>query len=371
MPDLEIIFDRPEDPEPEPEDNDSEKEEDYFVFELPTFELPTIELPDIEIEFNPTALTWILYILNQICWFGLMMVEYWDIGAFQAGVAFVIYIIVYSVTKIETWSTIKWYSKFLLLQTFTTCILAFLIVWIHTFAAQVLTHMKISNDLHRDFKKSREKSKEKWNQNLIFIVGIFLIERLIWYFGSFVGLSSFFYITAYQIQFIIEYPDIDWSPPIPTWEEKECPEYTYQKEDQCVSDPCSDVSYLNKDGTCCEDENQSIVFVLDESGSITGSEFTKMKNFVKDITSGLNTNQLNANTKLGLVGFGSSAHEYQTLTTDWAQFETALNGINKHGGGTNSRDGLYLAKDQLEFDNADKKFILYISDGASNSPTIN
>ena len=126
MPDLEIIFERPTDPEPE--DDDLEKED--FVFELPTF-----ELPDIEIEFNPTALTWVLYILNQICWFGLMMVEYWDIGAFQAGVGFVIYMIVYSVTKIETWSTIKWYSKFLLLGTFTTCILTFLIVWIHTFTA--------------------------------------------------------------------------------------------------------------------------------------------------------------------------------------------------------------------------------------------
>ena len=72
-----------------------------------------------------------------------------------------------------------------------------------------------------------------------------------------------------------------------------------------------------------------------------------MKNFVKDITSGLNTNQLNVNTKLGLVGFGNSAKEYQTLTSDWTKFETALNGISKRGGGTYTRPGLNMAKDQL------------------------
>ena len=112
----------------------------------------------------------------------------------------------------------------------------------------------------------------------------------------------------------------------------ECPDYTYQNgtfandfirnlwgfQNICVSDPCSDKTYLNLDGTCCEDETHSIVFVLDESGSIYPNDFAKCIDFIRGITQALNSNILNKNTKIGLVGFSGSGYEYSRLTNDWA-----------------------------------------------------
>ena len=102
----------------------------------------------------------------------------------------------------------------------------------------------------------------------------------------------------------------------------DCPEYTYKNgtfkndflanlwgfKSICVSDPCSDKTYLNKDGTCCEDETHSIIFVLDESGSIYPINFEECIEFIKGITSALNSNELNSKTKIGLVGFSLEAY---------------------------------------------------------------
>ena len=82
----------------------------------------------------------------------------------------------------------------------------------------------------------------------------------------------------------------------------------------CVSDPCSDKTYLNLDGTCCEDQTHSVVFVLDESGSIGSSDFAKCVQFIKGITEELNSNEFNSQTKIGLVGFSKSGYEYSKLT---------------------------------------------------------
>ena len=72
------------------------------------------------------------------------------------------------------------------------------------------------------------------------------------------------------------------------------------------------------------------MFVLDESGSIYPNDFTKCIDFIKGITESLNSNELNANTKLALVGFSGSGYEYSRLTDDWDEFELALDGINQH-----------------------------------------
>jgi hypothetical protein len=136
----------------------------------------------------------------------------------------------------------------------------------------------------------------------------------------------------------------------------ECPDYTYKNgtfadfipnlwgfKDICVSDPCSDKTYLNLDGTCCEDETHSVVFVLDESGSIYPNDFAKCVEFVRGITEALNSNLLNSNTKIALVGFSGSGYEYSKLTKDWATFETSLDSIDQHQSTTNSIAGLDLA----------------------------
>ena len=62
------------------------------------------------------------------------------------------------------------------------------------------------------------------------------------------------------------------------------------------------------------------MFVIDESGSIYPSDFSKIIEFVDHIIESLNTESLNDGTKLGLVGFSSDGYEYSGLSADWSLF---------------------------------------------------
>ena len=160
----------------------------------------------------------------------------------------------------------------------------------------------------------------------------------------------------------------------------ECPDYTYKNgtfydfipnlwgfKSICVSDPCSDETYLNLDGTCCEDQTHSVVFVMDESGSIYPNDFAKCVEFIKGITAALNSNELNSNTKIGLVGFSNSGYEYIRLTSDQTQFEDALDSISQHQSTTNSLSGLdlavsYLMGTEVNVFNSNRPFNRCVSD---------
>ena len=62
------------------------------------------------------------------------------------------------------------------------------------------------------------------------------------------------------------------------------------------------------------------MFVIDESGSIYPSDFSKIIDFVDHIIESLNTESLNDGTKLGLVGFSYDVYEYSGLSADWSLF---------------------------------------------------
>ena len=62
------------------------------------------------------------------------------------------------------------------------------------------------------------------------------------------------------------------------------------------------------------------MFVIDESGSIYSSDFSKIIDFVDHIIESLNTESLNDGTKLGLVGFSNDGYEYSGLSADWSLF---------------------------------------------------
>ena len=78
----------------------------------------------------------------------------------------------------------------------------------------------------------------------------------------------------------------------------------------------------------CRYSSHAAVFVLDESGSISYSDFDKQIQFVKDVTSDLNSSNQKAAVMLGLVGFSSSSYEYLRPTNDFDSFEQALDNIS-------------------------------------------
>lgn len=67
----------------------------------------------------------------------------------------------------------------------------------------------------------------------------------------------------------------------------------------------------------CRYSSHAAVFVLDESGSISYSDFEKQIQFVRDVTNDLNSSTA---VMLGLVGFSSSSYEYLRPTDDFDSF---------------------------------------------------
>ena len=120
-----------------------------------------------------------------------------------------------------------------------------------------------------------------------------------------------------------------------------------------------------------------LVFVLDESGSIRRSNFTKMKNFVHNFTSEL----LNNNTQLstGSVGSRVGVITFDSDATEWIALNSTLNRsailsqireLPYNGGRTNTADGLELMVQQSWREEISVlRLAIVISDGESNDPS--
>lgn len=115
-----------------------------FDFVLPKFERNKEDdnegldfdftLPDV----NPTEYTFktlSFYLLGQFGWFSVIFMEYWSIGSFEAGVALVIWFVIFSATRIKTWTQIEWYSRILLVLNWGTTISTYLLFFVLTLLA--------------------------------------------------------------------------------------------------------------------------------------------------------------------------------------------------------------------------------------------
>ena len=71
----------------------------------------------------------------------------------------------------------------------------------------------------------------------------------------------------------------------------------------------------------CDRQDGQIVFVLDESESITPADFDRVREFVSGLMSAVDESPY---TSWGIVGFGDSAYEHQALTTSRQEAVQAL-----------------------------------------------
>ena len=71
----------------------------------------------------------------------------------------------------------------------------------------------------------------------------------------------------------------------------------------------------------CDHQEGQIVFVLDESESITPAAFDQVREFVSGLISAVDESPY---TSWGIVGFGDSAYEHQALTTSRNEAVEAL-----------------------------------------------
>ncbi|NUC74033.1 VWA domain-containing protein [Haloterrigena sp. SYSU A558-1] len=116
-------------------------------------------------------------------------------------------------------------------------------------------------------------------------------------------------------------------------------------------------------GNGTEIENADFVFVLDESGSMSGAPIDYAEDAAKRFVGALTDDE-----RAGLVGYDSSASLDQSLTTDHDALNRSLERLDA-GGGTHTEAGLRVGLDHLEsagWENRSDVMIL-LSDGKSNS----
>jgi predicted ribosomally synthesized peptide with SipW-like signal peptide len=112
-------------------------------------------------------------------------------------------------------------------------------------------------------------------------------------------------------------------------------------------------------------QDVDVVLVLDESGSISSSEFDAIQSAAKDFVDLLDTMDQSAS-----VGFASSASVQQSLTTNKQDVKDAIDGTQS-GGSTNIQEAINTAQGELDSNgrtNADP-FIVLLSDGAPTTST--
>ena len=114
--------------------------------------------------------------------------------------------------------------------------------------------------------------------------------------------------------------------------------------------------------------DEAIVFLLDESGSMTGSAWTSMRNACIDM---VNNYPTTGNTKFGIVAFSTTARTILHLTENRTQVLDALRSMTYSGGNTNLIAGMNLAKLMLDgyIDDGNEgiRSIILITDGVPNA----
>ena len=112
-----------------------------------------------------------------------------------------------------------------------------------------------------------------------------------------------------------------------------------------------------------------LMLVIDESGSITSSDFIRLKNFMIDLVVSL---RFGANqTRVGVVMFGSTARLITGLNASQAAVVNVVNSIQQRGGGTCIGCGIALADQQLQANGRPgvPRFMFVLTDGRNNTGT--
>eukprot|EP01054_Gregarina_sp_Poly1_P006076 Gregarina_sp_Poly_1__6075@NODE_3205_length_1277_cov_20_744628_g2035_i0_p1_GENE_NODE_3205_length_1277_cov_20_744628_g2035_i0NODE_3205_length_1277_cov_20_744628_g2035_i0_p1_ORF_typecomplete_len367_score22_55VWA/PF00092_28/5_9e28CBM_14/PF01607_24/6_7e17CBM_14/PF01607_24/5_4e03CBM_14/PF01607_24/8_8e03VWA_2/PF13519_6/5e15VWA_3/PF13768_6/4_2e12VWA_CoxE/PF05762_14/2_2e10Sushi/PF00084_20/1_1e03Sushi/PF00084_20/4_9e05DUF2201/PF09967_9/0_002vWATerFlike/PF10138_9/0_016DUF1194/PF06707_11/0_024Peripla_BP_6/P len=112
--------------------------------------------------------------------------------------------------------------------------------------------------------------------------------------------------------------------------------------------------------------NASLLFVLDESGSVSEPDFEKTKEFVKDIISAF---PLSENRSAGVITFSdSSLVRIRLSESSTASFMTQVDAINYRSGGTDILDGLQTAIKEINSNRVHPLTLVFlITDGVSST----
>jgi len=116
-----------------------------------------------------------------------------------------------------------------------------------------------------------------------------------------------------------------------------------------------------------------IVFVMDESGSITGTDFSLMKSFLSQLVGRLDIDS--GNTRVGLVTFASNVGTRINLNAHASarSLQSAISSLTQASGGTNTAGALaYVRTMMLTSATGDRSdvpdVVVVLTDGNSNNP---
>ena len=155
----------------------------------------------------------------------------------------------------------------------------------------------------------------------------------------------------------------------------------YYNQTECEEVPqiptCQEGFTYNAENQFCEriienSQQTDIVFVMDNSNSMSNSEINQLNNFVQSIVTQLEDDIISDNVRVSIVKFAATAQNRQSLTNDLDLISDAIFSARLTNT-TNIIQGLCIAKTEIENNGrllANKRIIL-ITDGVHTPPTSN